>query len=438
MNIPEFNDGFIDFLKASPTPFHAVAVMAARLEQNGFTRLHEADAWTLTPGGKYYVTRNDSSLIAFVFGKEDRTAGGIRMVGAHTDSPCLKVKPQPEQVNHTCCQLAVEVYGGPLFNPWFDRDLSLAGRVTYLTNSEELESALIDFERPVAVIPSLAIHLDREANKNRSINPQTDLNAVLMQTPEEEDAGKKEKGRGYSFRDLLLNQLRREHPDARAASVVDFEICLYDVQPPAFVGINREFITGARLDNLFSCYIGMMALLEAGEEKTAMLICNDHEEIGSTTATGAHGPFFRSVLERVCPSAEERSRTIDRSMLISADDAHGLHPNFADRHDPGHLTLLNRGPVIKVSASQKYSSNSETMAMFRRLCEKMTVPVQDFVMRNDMPGGSTIGSITAAQIGVKTLDVGVPIWAMHSIRETAGVQDGFSLYKVFGGFFRGE
>jgi len=289
-----------------------------------------------------------------------------------------------------------------------------------------LGNALIDFRNPVATIPSLAIHLDREANSSRTINAQKHLPPVLMQ----EDAESK-----TDFRQLLLEQARKQHPDLDLDTVLDFELCLYDCQAPALTGLRQEFIAAARLDNLLSCFTGLKALLESGQQQPALLVCNDHEEVGSASACGADGPFLRSVLERICPDSESLARCIDRSWLISADNAHGIHPNHANRHDANHGPKLNQGPVIKINANQRYATNSETAALFRHLCEQAEVPVQSFVVRSDMACGSTIGPLTASNIGVRTLDVGVPTFAMHSIRELAGARDSGYLLRVLTAFF---
>ena len=431
MQDSEFTEGLLRFIQASPTPFHAVAAMKDVLDGNGFQQLREADEWTEVDNGRFYVTRNESSIIAFTLAGE-LALNGLRMVGAHTDSPCLKVKPNPEIVKHNYLQLGVEVYGGALLSPWFDRDLSLAGRVSYVNSKGELLSELVNFEQAIAVIPSLAIHLDPEVNKTRSINSQTDLPPVLMKLP---DDGKHKKTTP-DFRELLLKLLRTQNPAAGAVKVLDYELAFYDVQPPAVIGLHQDFIAAARLDNLLSCYTGLMSLLDAGENSNCMLVCNDHEEVGSVSTSGATGSFLKSVLRRLCTTAEELARTTDQSMLISADNAHGVHPNFADKHDDKHGPILNRGPVIKINANQRYASNSETSAVFRNLCEHADVPVQSFVVRSDMACGSTIGPLTAAGTGIKTIDVGVPTFAMHSIRELAGRWDGYYLYRALREFFK--
>ncbi|MEW5757383.1 MAG: M18 family aminopeptidase [Pseudomonadota bacterium] len=421
----DFTDGLLRFLANSPTPFHAVANLSATLRQRGFTELSESQPWQLARGGRYFVTRNDSSLIAVVVGTEDPLAHGARIVGAHTDSPCLKVKPEPDRVKKGYYQLGVEVYGGALLNPWFDRDLSLAGRVSCQTKDKALKHLLVDFKRPVAIIPSLAIHLDREANSARNVNAQLQLPPVVLQA---------EEGAAPRFKELLLAHLIEECGAHDIDKVLDFEISLYDVQPPARVGLYREFIGGARLDNLLSCYVGTMGLLENSGSYTSIMVCNDHEEVGSASHCGAQGTFLRDVLERMCGTAQDLTRMINRSLMISADNAHGVHPNFADKHDDNHGPLLNRGPVIKVNANQRYATNSVTAAFFRALCAAVQVPVQSFVVRSDMACGSTIGPITASELGVKTIDIGVPTFAMHSIRELAGARDAYDLYRVLAAF----
>ncbi len=425
MDQRRFNRELLAFLAASPTAFHAVEQMALRLVAGGFARLAEADAWRLVPGGRYFTTRNDSALLAWTMPLEGSPVeSGFRMVGAHTDSPCLKVKPQPELHRHGYTQLGVEVYGGALLNPWFDRDLSLAGRVSYLNRHGQLDHRLIDFSQAVAIIPSLAIHLDREANASRSVNAQTCLPPVLGQTGEKPDLR------------TILQQRLEAAGGSDVAQVLDYELFFYPTQPPEFIGLEHEFIASARLDNLLSCFIGLYALLAADTDQAALLIANDHEEVGSASTSGARGPMLRQMLERVLPDPQQRGRALSRSLMISTDNAHGLHPNFPDRHDDNHGPLLNHGPVIKLNANQHYASNSETSAVFRKLAAEEDTPVQVFAVRSDMACGSTIGPLTAAEIGVPTVDVGVPQWAMHSAREVAGVHDAFNLSRIVRRFFR--
>lgn len=423
----DFNQDLLRFVAASPTPFHATAEMALRLTEAGFERLHEADHWQMQVGGRYFVTRNDSSILAFVHSGEPLLDAGIRMVGAHTDSPCLKIKPNADVQSVGYSQVGVEVYGGVLLNTWFDRDLSIAGRVTYKNADAELCNSLIDFSEPVAIVPSLAIHLDREANRNRSINPQEDIRPLLILSSGDNST---------SFKQIVSEQLAKQGTNISAENILDYELSLYDTQTPALIGLRREFIASARLDNLLSCYVGLQALINADGDQHRLLVCNDHEEVGSASACGAKGPMLDQFLQRLLPDVGERMRMLDRSIMISADNAHGIHPNFVAKHDAQHGPKLNAGPVIKVNANQRYATNSETSGMFRLLCQEAGVEVQSFVSRTDMECGSTIGPITSAEVGVRTIDVGVPTFAMHSIRELAGSDDAIALKNVLALFYK--
>lgn len=416
-----------DFLRQSPTPWHAAGNMASRLEQAGFQRLEEKANWQLTPGKRYYVTRNDSAIIAFQLPESELTA--LRMIGAHTDSPGLHLKPNATQCSAGWLQLGVQVYGGVLLAPWFDRDLGLAGRVHVRHADGRLESVLLNIDRAIAMVPSLAIHLDRDVNSGRPINPQTQMAPVLMQSE------------SATLGQLVAQWLEEQH-GMRAVEVVDFELGFYDVQPPSLVGVKQELVASARLDNLLSCFIGLEALLDCDGSQGALLVANDHEEVGSASACGAQGPFLADVLKRINAqlggsekgSEESLIQLIQSSLMISCDNAHALHPNFRDKHDERHGPAINGGPVIKVNSSQRYATNSVTGALFRDVCREADVPVQSFVTRADMGCGSTIGPITATELGVPTIDVGVPQWAMHSIRETAGSKDVEYLTRALVGF----
>jgi aspartyl aminopeptidase len=425
MEYADFNQQLIGFLNTSPTPWHAVTSMKQMLDDAGFEVLDEKEEWRLESGKGYYVIRNGSSIVAFRTGRRPVDQAGIRMVGAHTDSPCLKVKPNPELRRKGYFQLGVEVYGGVLLNPWFDRDLSLAGRVSFLDDGGAVRDALVDFRRSIASIPSLAIHLDREANSNRTVNAQTDLPPILMQVPEDDTT---------RFADLLKEQLESEHPGTQVNKVLGYELGFYDAQPASLVGFREEFIASARLDNLLSCFIGIRALIDGSGDEPALLVCNDHEEVGSMSAEGAHGPFLASVLDRWC--GDGRGRSMARSMMISADNAHGVHPNYLEKHDENHGPLLNQGPVIKVNHNQRYATNSRSAAIYRHISDELGLPYQTFVVRSDMGCGSTIGPVTAGNLGVTTLDIGVPQFAMHSIRETAGAKDALTLYQVLRAFMQ--
>lgn len=427
MSQENFNHELLRFLHATPTPFHCVQNMVTALEDAGFTLLAEDDAWSLQSGGRYVVTRGDSTLAAFVLGDDDADSAALRIVGAHTDSPCLHIKPEPDIERHGVRQLAVEVYGGVLLNPWFDRDLSIAGRVSYRDARGGVSSVLVNFQRPVASIPSLAIHLDREANARREINAQQHVVPVLALSVEDEE---------FSFRDSLLAQIEEEYGELDIDLLLDFDLCLYDCQPPAITGLANEFICSARLDNLLSCYTGLRSIEAAdGHRATSVLVCHDHEEVGSVSTSGAQSPFLADIIARIFPDPATRHRAIGRSLMISADNAHAVHPNYADRHDANHQPVIGGGPVIKFNANQRYATSSETAALFRNLCIETGVPVQAMAMRNDMACGSTIGPISAANTGIAVVDVGIPQWGMHSIRETAGVRDAYYLHRVLLAFF---
>ena len=426
MDQQPFTAALLAFLGASPTPFHAVGNLAVLLDEHQFAEIHEQDDWGHLPPGRYFIRRNDSSLIALVLTDSSPADTGLRMAGAHTDSPCLKIKPRPAQVNHSLLQLGVEIYGGALLAPWFDRDLSIAGRVLWQDQNGTVHSSLLDFKRPVGSIPSLAIHLNRDANDQKPVNKQTDLVPIIMQTGPDQEA---------DFFAILREELLREHSGTREAKILDHELILYDCQPPALIGINNEFIAGGRLDNLLSCFALIRGLINADNRQNCLVVLNDHEEVGSMSASGAQGPFLQSVLERLIPDVSARQRCLNRSLFISADNAHAVHPNYADRHDKGHLPRMNNGPVIKYNAGQRYATSSRSGAFYRLLAERCNIPVQEFVMRSDLSCGSTLGPITAAELGVATIDIGAPTLAMHSIRELAGAMDPWYLARSLHAFF---
>lgn len=421
-------DDLLAFLGESPTPFHAVSAMSWRLAAAGFEELEHIDPQTLVPGQGYFLTRNDSSIIAFRVGSAP-VVDGVRLIGAHTDSPNLSVKPNPLKVREGLAQLAVDVYGGALLNPWFDRDLSLAGRVSFVTEEGDLKTELIDFARPIAFIPSLAIHLDREANSQRAVNPQKDILPLLMHADE---AGQ------LDLPALLGAEVRREFPEYGELRVLDFELSLYDCNQPRKVGLAEEFIASARLDNLLSCYVGLAALLDAPSDQWSFLICNDHEEVGSASAVGAQGPMLSDTLRALAGSDNALSLLREHSWMMSVDNAHAVHPNFSEKHDDNHGPLMNRGPVIKINRNQRYATSGHGAARIRLLAERAGVPVQTFVMRADMACGSTIGPITATETGISTADIGVPTLGMHSIRELAGAEDPDHLKRLLVAFLKRE
>lgn len=429
MQEDRFNQDFFQFLQESPTPFHAVSFMAGKLRDTGFQQLSETEPWTLAPGDSYFITRDNGAIAAFTLAANDYQHQSFKLIGAHTDSPALQIKPLAGKASHSLFQLGVEVYGGPLLATWFDRDLSIAGRLVCATTEGILTTLLIDFKRPIASIPSLAIHLNREANNGHAINKQNELVPIVSQITGEDS---------LNFSSILAEQINKEYPDTKVATIMGFDLFCYDCQPPSFLGLGTEFITGSRLDNLLSCFVGYTAMIEAmNEEKTnsnRLLICNNHEEIGSVTTAGAQGSFLHSILERIMPDSINRHRTLRESFFISMDNAHGVHPNFSDKSDPEHMPLLNHGPVIKTNANQRYATTGVSSAIYKTIAAEAGVSTQDFVMRSDMACGSTIGPHTAAILGIPTVDVGAPTLAMHSIREMTGSHDPFLLYKTINRF----
>lgn len=444
MNVENFNTGLLAYLDASPTPFHATASARSLLESAGFSELPEAERWQVARGARHFVVRNDSSIVAFIAGTAPAEEAGVRLIGAHTDSPTLRLKPNPLKKAHGYLQFAVEVYGGVLLNPWFDRDLSLAGRVTLRGPDGRLLHRLVNVRRPVAVIPSLAIHLDREANNGRAINAQTMLPPVISLADDREEGHEASGGEtaplSQRFRHMLATWLGADDAgDAwQADQILDYELSLYDTQTAAFIGLSGEFIASARIDNLLSCYVALQALLTGAADAhtfTRMIVLNDHEEVGSGSTAGARGNLLESILQRLTGPGEGYARMAARSFLMSTDNGHGIHPNFADRHEPGHAPLINAGPALKVNANQAYASSGETLAVARELAHRRQIPLQAFVTRSDLGCGSTIGPLTATRLGIRTVDIGVPTFGMHSVRELAGTRDAHLLFQLGQGLF---
>ena len=406
----------LNFIDASPSPWHAVQTMADHLQQAGFSELREDERWQLAPGGRHFVIRGGASIIAFVVGSDPLVERGFRLVGAHTDSPGLRLKPKPLLNGDGLLRLAVEAYGGPILATFADRDLGLAGRVA-VRAGESIEMRLVHFGEPLLRLPNLAIHMTREVNENGlKFNKQTELPLVLgLSGAAAEDEG--------FLQAMLAAQL-----DVASGDILSWELCASDTQPGAFWGAAQEFIAASQLDNLASCHAGLAALLSV-QEPNATNVCAffDHEEVGSESAAGAGGCFIADVLRRIAGGAglddEDYRRALARSFFISADMAHAYNPNFPAAYEPGHRVAVNAGPVIKTNANQRYSTGAESAARFMRLCEKAGVPCQQYAHRADLGCGSTIGPLVAAGLGVQSIDVGSPLWAMHSIRESAGVLD---------------
>ncbi|CAB4754551.1 MAG: M18 family aminopeptidase [Actinobacteria bacterium] len=411
------------FIGASPSPFHAVESAVARLREGGFTEVPGDASWRLAAGG--WFVRRGGSLVAFRL--PESPLRRYRLIGAHTDSPNLRIKPLPDRSSAGVAQLGVEVYGGVLLNSWLDRDLGMSGRVVRRDNGQ-LRETLFAVDEPILRIPQLAIHLDRDINeRGLLLNKQAHLSPMWCSAGPDVP----------SFRSWLAGLV-----DCAPASIVGWDAMLHDTAAPAIVGMAREFISSARIDNLLSCHAAVTALCAAPTDtdtaEAQVIALFDHEEVGSTSDRGADGSFLGSVLERVSASQglgrPEHLAALAASHCVSADCAHATHPNYADRHEPDHPIALNGGPVVKVNSSMRYATDAASAAPFLEACARIGTDVQWFVTRSDLACGSTIGPVAAAQLGIATVDVGVPQLAMHSIRELCGVTDAAVFASVLGSY----
>jgi len=419
----------LDFIDASPSPWHAVATCKQRLLAAGFVRLEEFDRWQLEAGGRYFVIRGGSSIIAFTIGSQPLAETGLTMIGAHTDSPGLRLKPRPAENAGGLVRLGVEVYGGPILATFADRDLGLAGRVM-VRNDVGIESRLVHIDKPLLRLPNLAIHMNREVNEGGlKFNKQTELPLLLGVGDDAQTAD---------------TQFRRPLADALGVApenLMTWELAACDTQKGSFWGADSEFIANSQLDNLASCHAALSALLAVDNPgQTCLVALFDHEEVGSESATGAGGSLVGDVLQRLAGNfaldGEDLRRLLARSYFISADMAHAWNPNFPSAYEPGHRVLVNAGPVIKHNCNQRYSTGADTAALFMAICEQAGVPCQQYAHRTDLGCGSTIGPIVAARLGIPSVDVGAPMWAMHSIRESAGVIDHADMIAAMTGAFR--
>jgi aspartyl aminopeptidase len=402
-------DDLRSFVDASPSPGHAVAEMARRLRETGFTELAETDSWAPAPGAGHYVVRH-GSLVAFRVGSRPLSEAGLRIVGAHTDSPTFKVRPHSDVRQAGYRLIGVEPYGGGLWHTWLDRELTVAGRVALRGGG----TTLVRLPGAPLRLPSLAIHLDRSVKDGLTLDPQRHLVPVW-----DRDLGT-EPGLLEALADAV---------DADPDDVVGHDLVLTDIQPAAATGADGSWVAAPRLDNLGCCHSGLLALLAAeASERTQVLVCNDHEEVGSGSMSGARGSFLEDVVGRLAAATDPADpqaahRAIARSLLVSADMAHAVHPTRSDRHEPEHRPQLGGGPVLKLNANQAYATDAATGGWFTERCAEAGVPVQHFVSRADLPCGSTIGPLTATRLGIATVDVGAPTLAMHSCRELVSAVD---------------
>jgi aspartyl aminopeptidase len=418
-------DDLLAFLAASPTPYHAVDNAVAHLAPLGFRPLAEAEAWDALAPGRYYVVQEGSALVAFVV--PDAPITGFRIIGAHTDSPNLRLKPKPEYTKEGYLQLGVEVYGGALLNSWLDRDLGLAGRAILKSDGSRFDARLVRLDHPRLRVPQLAIHLDRDVNdKGLLLNKQEHLAPVL---------GLKSSGEA-DVKALVAASL-----GVSPADILHLDLMLFDTLAPARGGAHDEFFFSARLDNLAMCHAAVQSLGRVAEPGTLcpVIALFDHEEVGSASVTGAESNFLPRVLERLARRGgrthDAHAQVLARSLCLSADMAHAVHPNYEARHEPRHKPLLNGGPVLKLNAQQRYATSARTATLVEELCRTLDVPLQHYVNRTDLPCGSTIGPITSTLLGVPTADVGNPMLSMHSCREMAGTDDPAMMERLMGGFF---
>jgi aspartyl aminopeptidase len=423
-------EDLLAFLDASPCAFHAVVALRERLEAAGFTGLSERAPLEIEPGGRYYLVRNDAALLAFIVGTKPPSTSGFRLVGAHTDSPTFRVKPNPEIVTDGLVRLGVEIYGGPIIATWTDRDLGLCGRVVLKGRGAALETRLVK-TAPVICMPNAAIHMNRTANeKGLKLNAQTELTPMLGTVAE----GVPEKD---AVRKLLAKELR-----VKVDRILEFDLFLYDAVPASFGGANDEFIRAGRLDDLAMCHAGVTALINGVDvpaASTRVAICYDSEEVGSQTSQGARSNLVPATLERIAlalgDDREGYLAALAGSRLVSADNTHAIHPGYAGASEPQHAPKLNGGPTIKIHANRAYATDAESAAMFEAACRKAKVTSQRFVNRSDSRSGGTIGSMAAAQLGIPTVDVGNPQYAMHSVREMCGTWDHDGMTQALGAFY---
>jgi len=421
----------IDFIYNSPSPYHVVNNLKKQLIENGFSELNLTEKWNLKKEGKYFVCQNNTSLFAFVVGKGEIEENGFKIVAAHSDSPTFKIKPSPEiTVENKYLKFNTETYGGPILNTWLDRPLSIAGRIsTKGTDILNPNTHFVNIKKPLLIIPNLPIHFNRAVNEGMALNKQTDMLPVVGIVNDELN------------KDSLLANLISKEINVPVEDILDVDLNLYDFTKGSIIGLNNEFISSGKLDDLAMVHAGLSAFISAPVcESTNVLAIFDNEEVGSRSKQGAGSPILKDILNRITlvqdKNEEDAQRAIYHSFMISADMAHALHPNHPEKHDPVLKPIINSGPVIKIEGNQKYTTDSNSSAVFEMICNEAKIPYQKFVNRSDMRGGGTLGNVSAGQLAIKSVDVGNPMWAMHSVRETSGVDDHTYMIQALSCFFK--
>ncbi len=426
----ELANKLLEFIYNSPTPFHVVKNVKEVLIKNHYQELKLEENWNnISLKSKYFVTYNHSCIFAFTTGENIPSVSGIKMISAHSDSPGFKIKPDPEiTVEDKLLKLNTEVYGGPILSTWFDRPLSIAGRVI-LKSENPLNPVvkLVNIKRPLLTIPNLAIHLNRDVNKGIALSKQKDMLPLLGNIDNQINY------KGY------LNNIISKELDVDLNQIIDYDLSLYAFEKGCLLGHNEELISSPKLDDLAMVHAGLTALTNADNKSFNMLCVFDNEEVGSKTKQGAGSPVLKNIIKRICNalglSMEEYFQMIYKSFMISADMAHSIHPNYVEKHDPSLHPVLNSGPVIKYNSNQKYTSDADSGSVFELLCQQANVPYQKFVNHSDMAGGSTLGNISTGQLDIRSVDMGNPMLAMHSLRELCGVDDHYYASEVFKAFY---
>lgn len=430
MDKKKFAENLLDFIYDSPTSYNVVNTSKELLIGEGFEELELNKKWFLKAGGKYFITKSSSAIVAFVINSKDIDNEGFRIIGSHSDSPTFRIKPNAEmEVESTYLKLNTECYGGPILSTWLDRPLSVAGRVILKgENTLNPREEVININKPICIIPNVAIHLNRSVNEGYAFNKQKDmipLVGLINDTLEKDN--------------FMLNQIA-SNLQVSIEDIIDFDLFLYEFEKGCLMGANEEFISTGRLDNLSMAHASLYALIHAnGKKGINVAAVFDNEEVGSSTKQGADSNMLLNILERICISLgkdrDEFFTSIYSSFMISADLAHAVHPNMVEKHDPTNRPVMGKGPVIKINANQAYTSDGYSIAVYKSICKEANVKFQEFVNRSDERGGSTIGPISSTHLDIPSVDIGTPILAMHSIRELGSVEDHYSIYKTFNRFF---